>query len=173
MEVKKKLVLSTLASLLVLIVLAMPIFMLDNGESKYFRYGWHDDLVLISVPINTGVRYFCAVLFVVIVRIGEVIVQEVAYPIIGFNIYNPDKKIITDFSKNELQFFGNTLYLIEGIRGVFKTMTMVTQIDIAFISVVAGELISIVTIRMLLNEKTFEEQDMEMSDYQIVEMNQV
>tara|TARA_Y100001958_G_scaffold150852_1_gene135134 strand:- start:1987 stop:2502 length:516 start_codon:yes stop_codon:yes gene_type:complete len=155
MDIKSKLVLSTLASLVVLIVLATPIFLLDNGDSKYFRYGWHDDLVLISVPINTGNRYFCAVLFVVIIRIGEVLVQEVAYPIVSFNIYNPDKKEVEEFSKNELQFFGNTLYLIEGIRGVFKTMTMVTQIDIALISVLAGELISIVTIRMLLNEKTF------------------
>ena len=26
-------------------------------------------------------------------------------PVLGFSIYNPDKKVITEFTKNELQFY--------------------------------------------------------------------
>ena len=66
--------------------------LLDNGESTYFRYGWHDDFVLVSVPINNKYRYIGAVFFVVITRVGEVFIGEIANPVIGFNIYNPDKK---------------------------------------------------------------------------------
>ena len=34
-------------------------------------------------------------------------------------------------------------------------MVLVTQIDLAFISMLAGEIVSLITIRMLLNEKDF------------------
>ena len=84
-----------------------------------------------------------------------VFIGEIANPIIGFNIYNPDKKVITDFTKNELQFYGNTLYIIDSTRYIFKVMVLVTQIDLAFISMLSGEIISFITIRMLLNEKEF------------------
>lgn len=82
-----------------LLMVVVPIFLLDNGESQYFRYGWHDDFVLVSVPINNKYRYIGAVFFVVITRVGEVFIGEIANPVIGFNIYNPDKKIITEFTK--------------------------------------------------------------------------
>uniref|UniRef100_A0A6C0FI65 Uncharacterized protein n=1 Tax=viral metagenome TaxID=1070528 RepID=A0A6C0FI65_9ZZZZ len=155
MEVKRKLQWSILGSAIVLLMVAIPIFILDNGESKYFRYGWHDDFILISVPINNRIRYIYATIFVVLTRAGEVFIGEIANPIIGFNIYNPDKKVITDFTKNELQFYGNTLYIIDSTRYIFKVMVLVTQIDLAFISMLAGEIVSLITIRMLLNEKDF------------------
>ena len=155
MNVQRKLQLSILGSFIVLLIVAIPIFLLDNGESKYFRCGWHDDFILISVPINDKSRYIYAVIFVVLTRAGEVFIGEIANPIIGFNIYNPDKKVITDFTKNELQFYGNTLYIIDSTRYIFKVMVLVTQIDLAFISMLSGEIISFITIRMLLNEKEF------------------
>ena len=155
MNIQRKLQLSILGSLIVLLMVAIPIFMLDNGDSKYFRYGWHDDFILISIPINNKSRYISAVIFVVLTRVGEVFIGEIANPIISFNIYNPDKKLITEFTKNELQFYGNTLYVINSTRYIFKVMVLVTQIDLAFISMLAGEAISLVTIRLLLNEKEF------------------
>ena len=86
MNVQRKLQLSILGSFIVLLMVAIPIFILDNGESKYFRYGWHDDFILISVPINNKSRYISAVIFVVLTRVGEVFIGEIANPIISFNI---------------------------------------------------------------------------------------
>lgn len=78
-------------------------------------------------------------------------------PIIGFNIYNPDKKVITEFTKNELQFYGNAMFLIKSIISkVFLVIIAITQIDVALVSVLFSEFISLFTIRMLLDEKTFE-----------------
>ena len=151
MNVQRKLQLSILGSFIVLLIVAIPIFLLDNGESKYFRCGWHDDFILISVPINDKSRYICAVIFVVLTRAGEVFIGEIANPIIGFNIYNPDKKVITDFTKNELQFYGNTLYIIYSTRYIFKVMVLVTQIDLAFISMLSGEIISFINISIYFN----------------------
>ena len=76
-------------------------------------------------------------------------------PVVGFNIYNPDKKVITEFTKNELQFFGNMMFLTSSLRYIFEVMITITQIDIAIYSVIISEITTIFTIRMLLNEKRF------------------
>jgi len=135
--------------------MATPIILLNDNTSKYFRWGWNDDLILISIPINTQKRYLYTILFISIMRISHVIIGEIAHPIIGFNIYNPDKKEITEFSKIELQMYGNLMYLIEGFKNILTVMLSITQIDIALISMLVSEITSIYTINMLLNEKTF------------------
>jgi hypothetical protein len=76
-------------------------------------------------------------------------------PILGFNVYNPDKKNIPDFSKNELQLLANSMYMISSIRAILMVVVSVTQIDIALWTVLSSEITSFFTIRMLLNEKTF------------------
>ena len=135
--------------------MATPIILLNDNTSKYFRWGWNDDLILISIPINTQKRYLYTILFISIMRISHVIIGEIAHPIIGFNIYNPDKKEITEFSKIELQMYGNLMYFIEGFKNILTVMLSITQIDIALISMLVSEVTSIYTINMLLNEKTF------------------
>uniref|UniRef100_A0A6C0JF41 Uncharacterized protein n=1 Tax=viral metagenome TaxID=1070528 RepID=A0A6C0JF41_9ZZZZ len=128
---------------------------MNNNQSKYFRTGWHDDLILISVPINSFARYFITCLFLIAIEISDVIIGEIAHPIIGFNIYNPDKKIITDFTKNELQLYGNTMYIIEALKRILMIVISITQIDFALYRVLFGNIASIFTIRMILNEKSY------------------
>ena len=82
-------------------------------------------------------------------------VQEIGEPILLFYIYNPDKKVIDNFSKNQLQFYGNAMFMVSNIRRVFEIMITVTQIDIALYAVIVEQLTAIVTIRLLLNEKQF------------------
>ncbi len=128
-------------------------------KNKYFRWGVPDNneepLIIISVRIDNYYKYCSLLLFIAIFRIIKVIVTEIADPILSFTIYNPDKKNIDNFGKNELQFYGNTLYFIDSIRYVFTIMIAVTQIDIALFDALIGELTTVFTIRMLLNEKTF------------------
>jgi hypothetical protein len=50
----------------------------------------------------------------------EYIIQDIAGPIMGFNIYNPDKKIITEFTKNELQLYAQTFWFLSSIKGTLK-----------------------------------------------------
>lgn len=129
--------------------------MLNNGESTYFRYGWSDDLVLISFPVNTKMRYIIVCLYIIVIKGTNVLIGEIVGPILGFNIYNPDKQVITDFSQNELQVYGNLNYLINGFKRIMMIMISITQIDLALIGMLSGEIISFYTIRMLLNEKKF------------------
>ncbi len=57
---------------------------------------------------------------------------------------------------NELNFLANTMYFVNGLRGVCMVVISISQIDIALISVIVSEITSIWTVRLLLNEKTFE-----------------
>ena len=143
------------ANLFLLIMITIPIIMLDNGTSSYFRWGWSDDLILISIPINTKARYISVCIYIVLIKASGVCIGEIANPILGFNIYNPDKKVITEFSKNELQLYGNAMWFIGGFKSLMLIMVSITQIDLALVGMLSSEIMTIFTIRLLLNEKEF------------------
>ena len=69
--------------------------------------------------------------------------------------YNPDKKVITDFTKNQLQIYGNLMYFIDSVRGVFTILITISQVDVALFGVFVSEITGIYTVRMLLDEKKF------------------
>ena len=154
MKAKTKLKYCVTGNILLLVVIVIIITHYQH-ESKYFRFGPSNDLIVISVNINTNDRYLILLLIISLVKITKVVVEEIGMPVIGFSIYNPDKKVITEFTKNELQFYGNTMYLTSSLRYIFEVMVTITQIDIAIYSVIISEITTIFTIRLLLNEKRF------------------
>lgn len=139
------------------VVLIIIIFftLICASSSKYFRFGPNSDFIIISVPIYDYHRYCILLLLIAFVNFTKVMVQEIGEPILLFYIYNPDKKVIDNFSKNQLQFYGNAMFMVSNIRRVFEIMITVTQIDIALYAVIVEQLTAIVTIRLLLNEKQF------------------
>ena len=154
MKAKTKLKYCVTGNILLLVVIVIIITHYQH-ESKYFRFGPSNDLIVISVNINTNDRYLILLLIISLVKITKVVVEEIGMPVIGFSIYNPDKKVIAEFTKNELQFYGNTMYLTSSLRYIFEVMVTITQIDIAIYSVIISEITTIFTIRLLLNEKRF------------------
>jgi hypothetical protein len=125
------------------------------AQSPYFRFGPNEDFIFISVQINTTQKY-CSLLALIFVNdVIRVIIQEFGSPILFMNVYNPDKKEITEFSKFQLYFYANSMFLVNNIRYIFTLLISVTQIDIALFSVLVEEVIVIFTIKMLLDEKKF------------------
>ena len=90
-------------------------------------------------------------------------VAEVGEPVLGFRIYNPHVGTpthpITEFSRSELQWIGNSMYLISHLRYVFTVLATVTQLDLALLIVMFKELTSLFTVRHLLIYKTFVQYD--------------
>jgi hypothetical protein len=124
-------------------------------QSTYFRFGPNEDFIFISVQINTMQKY-CSLLTLIFVNdVIRVIIQEFGSPVLFMNVYNPDKKEITEFSKLQLYFYANSMFLLNNIRYIFTVLINVTQIDIALFSVLVEEIIVIFTIKMLLDEKKF------------------
>ena len=85
----------------------------------------------------------------------DMLVSEFANPILAFNIYNPDKEVITDFTHCELQFFAQSLWFINGVRAALMLIVTISQFDIAVAKVVYTELTGLFTVYFLLSEKRF------------------
>jgi hypothetical protein len=124
-------------------------------KSPYWQFGYNDNLILISVKINTFEKYVSLLLLIAVINWSKVIIDNVALPILSFSIYNPDKKVITDFTKNELHIFGNAVYFVANVRRLLLVLISVSQFDLAIWSILISQLSSAYIIYTLLREKTF------------------
>ncbi len=143
-------------ALLVLFITILDYF--GSNSTHYWTYGPSENLHVISVHINSWKRYWILLGFIALFRVSEVVIGEIAHPILDFSIYNPDKTEIYDFTRNQLQLYANSLYLVDSIRKSFTIMITISQLDIALFGSLVGEIASFFTIRMLLNQKTFPNQ---------------
>ena len=123
--------------------------------SNYMQFGPSQSLNVVGLVIDTWRSYIIFVVAIVLFRIAQTWVHEIAHPIIGFRIYDPDKTVIDDFTRYELQLYGNLMYLFDSVRSVFMTLMSITQIDIALWGTIAAEVTSVFTIHRLLKAKKF------------------
>lgn len=154
MTQQNKLILCILGNLFTLILVIGAVLKFEQSGS-YVQFGPNESMTVISVKIDTWHKYYMLLAFTVIINATKVLSEEMGMPILAFNIYNPHHTHIVEFGKLELQILANIMYFISAIRSVFMTMMMISQIDVALFGVIIKEMTSIVTIRMLLNEKTF------------------
>ena len=155
MTPQQRLKICIVGQLLLLISVIIPTVILANKQSTYYRFGPNDDLIIISVKINTWSRYGILLVYVLIFRICKVFITELGMPILGFNIYDPNKKQIEGFTRMELQVQANLMYMMNAIRYALTLQLSIIQIDIAVISAIFSEMASIPTIYILLKDKEF------------------
>jgi hypothetical protein len=152
---QQRLKICIIGQLLLLIAVVVPTVLLANKESTYYRFGPHKDLIVISIKIDNYTRYGVLIVYIMAIRICKVFVNELGMPILGFNIYDPNRKVVKGFTRIELQFQANLMYMMNSISYVFTLQLAIIQLDIAIISVFCSELASIVTINLLLRDKQF------------------
>ena len=143
------------------LILGLVVFLVSYFASSnvYWNVGPHKDLILVSVHIDTLEKYIALLALIAVIEGASVLIGEIGIPILGFNVYNPDKKVITDFTKNELQFYANAMFMVSGLRGILIFLAQLSQIDIAVWDLIVSQTASVFTIRFLLNEKTFKTTD--------------
>jgi hypothetical protein len=144
-------------NIFILFLILMAVFFYKE-KSPYWNVGPNDNLQVMYLKIDNLLKYIGLLFFIIIINIGKAYSDEIAMPIIYFNVYNPDKRIISEFTKFQLQFYSNSLYVINSIRKIFIIMFIISQIDIALFSVFVSTLAQIYTKNLLLEEKRFSEQ---------------
>ena len=154
LNIKNKLKWCVRGNVSVLLMLIVVVFVFDD-DGKYARFGPSDDLIVISVKINTYGKYGALLGFMALINIIQIFSEDIGNPIVGFNTFNPDKKHITDFTKDELWFYTMAMFSSGAFRTPLLTMMTISQIDVALFSVLVKELVGAITMRILLNEKTF------------------
>jgi len=87
--------------------------------SSYWTFGPNNNLEVMYIKIDNIFKYISLLFLITIINIGKAYNDEIVMPIIYFNIYNPDKRIINEFTKFQLQFYSNSLYIINNIRKIF------------------------------------------------------
>jgi hypothetical protein len=132
--------------------------LLYGHPTRSLQIGYHSGLSVLYVPIDNMEKYSMLLLLIALINWSKVIVENVAVPILQFSIYNPDKKIITEFTYAELQFYSNMLYLLTNLRRLLLTLISISQIDLALWSILTGQLSSAYIVYTLLREKTFQKQ---------------
>lgn len=152
---KQRLKICIVGQLLLLISVIIPTVLLANKDSTYYRFGPNEDLIIISIKINTGSRYGVLLVYILLFRICKVFINELGMPILTFNIYNPNQKKIEGFTRTELQVLGNTMFMLNAIRYALTLQLSIVQIDIAVLSGIFSELAAIPTIYILLEDKEF------------------
>ena len=152
---KTRIKICIIGQLLLLVSVIIPTTLLANKESTYYRFGPNNDLIIISIKIDTWLKYGILMIYILIFRICKVFITELGMPILTFNIYNPNQKKIEDFTRMELQVLANIMFTLNAIRYALTLQLSILQIDIAIISGIFDELAAIPTIYILLNEKEF------------------
>jgi len=151
----KKVWFSLIVNFITMLLVLIIVSIFRSEKSTYFKFGPSKDLIVISVEIDTWKKWILLNIFIWLVKGCDVMVNEIGSPILGFRVYNPDKKIIDDFTKNQLNFLANSMWFVNGFRTVLMAVITITQVDIAFSGMIVSEIVSIFTVRHLLNCKKF------------------
>ena len=100
MHVHTKLRFCLITNCILVIGIAIIVAICPKVHDTYMLWGPQSDLKLLGITIDTWSRYWKFQFLPGCFQMTDMLIQELANPILGFNIYNPDKKIITDFTKN-------------------------------------------------------------------------
>lgn len=177
MRINKKLRYSVLANLILLIFIAIPVIYFNSGKSNYFRCGWYEDFIFISIKIDTCKKYLFLCIMLILSGISNVIILDIAHPILFQYVYNPDKKEITEFTLIELNILANTMYFIEMFKRVLTVLVTISQIDVALLSGLSEQFAGLFTVRYLLKQKKFISKNYikidNLPSYHSVELNNV
>lgn len=126
------------------------------SDAPYLRFGPSEDLILVGVRIDTRARYATLLALIACMSSIRVVVAELGEPVLVFSVYNPDKGVVTDFTRLQLLAYANIMFFVSNVRRVFEVMVTVTQFDIAIFSVVVEQLASACVVYLLVREKRFD-----------------
>jgi len=149
-----------------LIDLLVLCFQFCESNMPFMKLGPQPTLVVLGISVNTWNRYMVLQFLIMCFQVTDVLVNEFASPILGFNIYNTDKVVITEFTKLQLQFYCQSLWFINNLKQALMLLVVISQIDIAISKVIYAEITSIFTIRAILNKKKFLDQSQQLEGLQ-------
>lgn len=106
--------------------------------------------------IDTTSKYAILLCLIAFMNAIKVLVAELGEPVLVFNVYNPDKTVITDFTRPQLLAYANLMFFVSNTRRMLDVLVTVTQFHIALFSVCVEQLVSVCTVCALVREKHFD-----------------
>jgi hypothetical protein len=130
-------------------------FVFNFADSNMLRIGFSKDLIVMGIVIDSLEKYLILHLCIFFIEFCHSIIYEYANPIMFFNVFNDDKKIITDFGQIELQLYAQSLWFLTTIKNGLMILVAITQIDITICKIVYSEIAIAIVIYNKLKNKRF------------------
>lgn len=150
---------------MIMLLFSASFYVFHTYNSQYFRMGWSDSFIYVSIPIDTPYKYFLLCTFIIIMNVSEICMDTIATPLIQFSTYNPYKTQINDFCRVELEIYSNTIYFIQSTKRFINIFTILSQVDIAIISLLSSQTTVGIIIKFLLDQKNFSSNETVELDY--------
>lgn len=142
-------------NLLFLFLFMGSLFVYNKEPSSYFQAGWSNNFVFASIVIDNPIKYSLLCLFIIVLNVSEIFLNDIAVPLIQFSTYNPYKLIIHDFSRCQLECYSNIIFFIQTSKKFIQIYVTFSQVDIAIISMISSQAGVAMAIKYLLDKKTF------------------
>ena len=132
------------------------IMVYTDKYSSYLKISWSNNFVFASIIINSPLKYFLLCLYIIVLNISEIFLNDIAVPLIQFSTYNPYKRVINDFTRIELEMYSNVIFFIQTTKRFIQIYVTFSQIDIALISLLSCQTGVAMAIHYLLDKKEFQ-----------------
>lgn len=153
LTVNNKIQICIVINFALLMIISSFVFNLADGE--ILKIGYSNDLIVMGIVIDTLNKYIILHLCIFFIEFSHSIIYEYANPIMFFNVFNDDKKIITDFGQIELQVYAQSLWFLTTIKNGVMILVAITQIDITICKIVYSEIAIAIVIYNKLKNKRF------------------
>ena len=169
LTINNKIQLCVLSNALILLIISCFIF--NFTDKNLLRIGYSYYFVVIAIVIDRWEKYLLLHICIFCIEFIHAIVYEYANPIMYFNIFNTDKKIIVDFTKYELQLYAQSLWFLTSIKNGLMILVAITQIDITLSKIIYNEIAVTIVIYNVLKNKTFLRNNQDNGDVQLIQSN--
>jgi hypothetical protein len=128
------------------------------NRTDYWKFGPSEDFHFLgAVVIDKYWKWVGILVIITILEFSRVYSEELVGPILAFTIYDPDKRVINDFTYGQLRYGANMNRLGINTWTVIQTMIVVSRADFTLWLIVISQIASDVAIRTLLRDKQFKD----------------
>jgi hypothetical protein len=124
-------------------------------ENPYFTFGYNDQLVIISMHVNSPLKYVALILLIVLSNVTSTILTFMAQPKLNLPLFENSDSPIQVFAAHEFLFLHTVANACRALHGLFSTLIAVSQIDIALVALVTQQFTLYVCTCIIINHRGF------------------
>ena len=152
---ERKLECAAVAELFVLVMLYC-FFHFLGGHEHFMCLGPDADFIIFKTPIDTWAKYIALMIMIVITETIMVVIDQIASPIIKFNIYNPHVNRIEWIRQSKFQFLYDVLNTFKMFIELILIMMFLIKFDIMLLGVIVRSITRHFTSQYQMSLKYFD-----------------
>ena len=91
-DLKRQIIWCIVGNAFTVVLVMAPVIILSDASSAYFKFGWSDRLILISVKIDSALRYSMLFGAIAVINVIKIIVRRLGVPFSGSTSTTRTKK---------------------------------------------------------------------------------